>query len=527
MFDVLIKRGTVIDGTGKPGFLADLGISGKRIAAIGELSGADRARTIDACGLKVAPGWIDTHAHSDGSLLIDRQHANGLRQGITTEILDQDGLSYAPLSDDNYRMYRRYLAGILGEPPEDLDMSSIEAFRNNYHGKTGINIVALVPHAAVRISTVGFRDVPILNDDLKNAKEIIRKGIEQGARGFSTGMSYYPNSYSDTAELIELNQVVAEAGGVYVTHLRDHEVDRGFGKGGVPEALEIGRRSGVKVHFSHHRTQPATAGKVQELMEEIDAAKTEGIDISLECYPYPVGSSFPLSHFFGSFHDGGPDAILERLANPSQKQRYIHELQTLNGKPIEENTWTFIGEESLRHLEGMYFVDVAAERGVSVAEMICDVMLETKLRCGFRGAPPHSVRIWQQVEADVMSLLEREDYMIGSDSIPLGKFCHPRAYGTFPRVVGRLRRRYGYPLEQVVQRVTQNPALRFGLIGRGVVKEGNFADIVVFDSDEITDLSTFEDPRVYPAGVPYVLVNGKIAVDNGKCTGILAGEAIP
>lgn len=526
-FDIVISGGTVVDGTGAPGYRADLGIRGKRIAAIDKLADATAARVIDATGMAVSPGFIDTHAHSDGALLIDPQHANGLRQGITTEVLDQDGLSYAPLSPEDYRMYRWYLSGLLGLPPEDLDMSSIAAFLANYHRKVAINVVSLVPHGAVRISSVGFRDAPLHGETLATAKRLVREGMEQGAKGFATGMSYYPNSYSDTAELIELNRVVAEMGGVYVTHLRNHETERGFGGGGVPEALEIGRRAGVKVHFSHYRTSAPNAGRVAEIMADIDRAKAEGVDITLECYPYPVGSSFPLTYFFGEFHEGGPQAILQRLRDPGRRARYVQQIEKMNRESgMAENSWTYVGVDSHRHLEGMYFRDVAEQRGVSIAEMVCQVLLETELKCGFRGAPPQSSRLWRQVEEDVMELLARPDYMIGSDSIPLGSVCHPRAFGTFPRVLGRLRRRHGYLLEQVVQRVTQNPAERFQLKGRGVLKKGSYADVVVFDPDRITDLSSFEDPRVHPVGVPFVVVNGRVAVDHERCTGVLAGEAL-
>jgi N-acyl-D-amino-acid deacylase len=526
-FDIVVSGGTVVDGTGKPGYRTDLGITGKRVSAIGDLSSSTAGRVIDATGLTVSPGFIDTHAHSDGALLMDPQHANGLRQGITTEVLDQDGLSYAPLSAADYRMYRWYLSGLLGLPPEDLDMSTMAAFLANYHRKVAINVVGLVPHGAVRVSSVGFKDVPLKGAPLEKAKRLIREGIEQGARGFATGMSYYPNSYSDTAEMIELNKVVASLGGVYVTHLRNHETERGFGGGGVPEALEIGRRSGVKVHFSHYRTSAPNAGQVDEIMKDIDRAKADGVDITLECYPYPVGSGFPLAYFFGDFHEGGPKAILERLRDPRQRAKYVRQIEKMNrDSTMGENSWTYIGVDSHRQLEGMYFCDVAAQRGVSIAEMICQVLVETELKCGFRGAPPHSGRLWRQVEEDVMALLARPDYMIGSDSIPLGSVCHPRAFGTFPRVVGRLRRRHGYALEQVVQRVTQNPAERFQLKGRGVLKKGSFADVVVFDADRIVDLSSFEDPRVHPAGIPFVIVNGKVAVDHERCTGVMAGEAL-
>ena len=265
MFDILVFGGTVVDGTSALSFRADVGITGDTIEAVGDLSDAARSnsvgRLIDATGLTVSPGFIDAHAHSEGALLLDSQHANGLRQGITTEVLGQDGLSYAPLSREHYLMYRLYLSGVCGLPPDDIDTVSVEAFLKNYHQKTAINVAYPVPHGAVRLSTVGFHDRPLRGEDLDSAKAIVREGMEQGAIGLSTGLSYFPNSWGDTEELIELCKVVAELGGVYITHLRNVHTERGFGGGGVPEALEIGRRSGVRIHFSHFRTTTSNAGR--------------------------------------------------------------------------------------------------------------------------------------------------------------------------------------------------------------------------------------------------------------------------
>ena len=287
MFDLVISGGTVVDGTGAPAYRADVGVTGDAIAAIGDLSAADAARVIDATGLVVSPGFIDTHAHSEGALLLDPQHANGLRQGITTEILGQDGLSYAPLSPDNYKMLRSYLAGILGEPPDDLDFSSVAAFRSHYDNKVSVNTAYCVAHAAVRMEAVGFEDAPLVGEAMEKAKRLVREGMEQGAVGFATGMSYFPNSWSDTDELIELCKAANEHGGVYVTHLRNVNTDRGFGGGEVPEALEIGRRSGIKVHFSHYRTQASNAGQVAQRVELIDKAKAEGWTAAWSCTPTP------------------------------------------------------------------------------------------------------------------------------------------------------------------------------------------------------------------------------------------------
>ncbi len=525
MFDVLILGGTVIDGSGAPGFRADVGVNGDTIEAIGDLSRAGARRVLDATGLAVCPGFIDTHAHSDGVLLWDPQHANGLRQGITTEILGQDGLSYAPLSAENYPVYRRYLSGILGEPPEDLDMSSVAAFRSHYDGKVSINTAYCVAHGAVRLEALGFHDRPLVGEPLEKAKRLVKEGIEQGAVGLATGLSYFPHSWSGTEEIVELCRAANEAGGVYVTHLRSNHNERSFGgEGGVPEALEIGRRSGIGVHFSHYRTAPGSEGQVAERMELIDRAKAEGVDCTLELYPYPSGCTFVLSMMPSHVHDGGPDAALKRLSDPAERRKaaaYLEEHDKLQDAVITYSPLT-------PDLEGMSIPDVAAARNVSMGEAACDLLVENDLKVAYRGAPPNSVAVWQQVSRDCMDFLSRPDYMVGSDAIPIGRMPHPRAYGTFPRFLGRLRRQFGVmTLEQVVQRMTDNPARRFGLTRRGRVETGCFADLVVFDPERIIDNATYDDPTQPPSGIPHVLVNGRVAVDNERCTGVLAGRAVP
>ena len=317
MFDVVIVGGAVADGSGSPRVRSDVAIEGDTIAAIGDLSSAEASRVIDATGHLVAPGFIDTHAHSDGALLVDPQHANGLRQGITTEILGQDGLSYAPLSHDNYLISRWYLSGVYGLPPVDIDTTNTEAFLANYDGKTAVNVAYPVPLNAVRLETVGFRDMPLNGESLEKAKDLLRQAMEQGAVGLSTGLSFYPNSWSDTGEIIELCNVVAEYDGVYVTHLRDACPERGFGWGEIPpnsmnelEALEIGRRSGVKVHFSHFGPAADNA------LRNIDKAKRDGVDCTLECYPYPAGSGAPFVYMPAWANEGGPASLIERAQGP-------------------------------------------------------------------------------------------------------------------------------------------------------------------------------------------------------------------
>ena len=525
MFDALILGGVVVDGSGGDAYRADVGVVGEKIADIGDLRDAAARRVIDATGLCVAPGFIDTHTHSDAALLTDPQHAAGLRQGVTTEILGQDGLSYAPLSPENYRLNARYLAGLLGEPPLDLDMSGVAAFRSHYHKKVAINTAYCVAHGAVRMSAVGFYDKPLTGDALETAKRLVREGMEQGAVGLATGMSYFPNAWSDTDELVELCKVVRECGGVYVTHLRDVNTERGFGGGEVPEALEIGRRSGVKVHFSHYRTQASNAGQVAQRMELIDKAKAEGVDCTLELYPYPTGSSYPIRYLPSDANDGGPDALLERLRDPDERRRML-EYMRAQPNDLEDAVFTYLPKNA--DLEGMSLRDVAAARGVSPEDALLDLLVDEDLRVGYRGAPPHSVRVWRQISRDCVEFLSRPDYMVGSDSIHAGSLPHPRAYGCFPRFLGRLRRAFPLlSLEQMVQRMTDNPARRFGLTGRGRIERGAFADIAVFDADRINDNATYDDPCQFPTGIPYVLVNGEVAVDSERCTGAMAGQAVP
>ncbi len=527
MASVILRGGNVVGGTGAPGFAADVAVDGDRIAAVGDLSGMSAEREIDASGLTISPGFIDTHAHSDGVLLRDAVHAHGLVQGVTTEFITQDGLSYALLSDENLDSYGRYIAGLYGPPPTDLDMSTMAAFRSHYDSK-GCNVAVQAPHGPVRLESVGFQDVPLEGEGLVKAERMIAESMEQGATGFSTGLSYYPNSYSNTDELVALNRVVASYGGVYVTHIRNHNDDRAPDGSGIVEAMNIGRRSGVKVHISHYRTFPSNAGDIDSIMSEVDQAKAEGVDVTLECYPYAAAATVPGYFLRGECHVGGIDRLLERLGDPAWRDRLIDSLENLFPGRSDAATFTWIGAEHLKHLEGLSFADAAARMEMTVSEVTLMVMRESGLQCGFRDAMPASPLVARQVEADVVALLSRDDYMVGSDGIPFDEgIPHPRAYGTFPRIVGRLRRRTGVSLEHLVRGMTSLPASRFGLTDRGVVAEGKFADLVVFDAESVIDTADFNDPRTAPAGIPYVLVNGKLAVDGGRPTGVLAGRSVP
>ena len=526
LLDLLIKGGQIIDGTANRPFQADLGIKGQLIIVIGE-TGSEARVSLEAGGLFIAPGFIDTHVHTDAALLNDPIHQSGLQMGVTTEILCQDGLSYAPLDAENYHQYSKYLSGLYGYPPQHLDMSSISSFRSHYHRNCSVNTVSLVPHSALRLSTVGFNDVPLIGKSLASAKTLLREGMEQGAVGMSTGLGFFPAAYATTEELVQLAEVVKDMDGVFVIQYRFFNFDRSEGLSPVAEALEIARRSGVKLHIAHYRTTPDNPGGTTSMMAELDKAKSEGVDLTADIYPYSYGSTMPVCRFPGWFVEGGPESIKKNLMNSIRRRRVVKFLEKTNGDALGDTIWSFIGSKKNHELEGQSWLDIAKYRGTSVAEMMCDILLEEDLQCGLSVKPPINDSIGYQIESDVMRLLDRTDYMVGSDSIPLGDHPHPRTYGTFPKILGRLRRRYGTPIEQIIQRMTSNPAQRFKLSGRGEIRSGNFADLVIFDGDLVNDRATFDNSLNPSVGIRYVLVNGQLSLKNGNSTGVLAGESIP
>jgi N-acyl-D-amino-acid deacylase len=527
MFDLVIAGGTIVDGTGRPGYRGDVGVSGDAIEAIGDLSRAEARRVIAASSKVVSPGFIDTHTHSEGSLLVDRQHAYGIRQGITTELLGIDGMSYAPLSAENFKTYRHWLGGLLGDPPEDLDMSSVAAFRGHYDRRVAVNTAYLVPQGTVRLEVLGFHDLPLRGDALDRARRLVREGLEQGAVGFTTGGRYYPGPWADTPELVELVEVVREADKVYMCEPRQPAVAaRAFGSHGVTEAMEIARRTGVRLHFAHYRTDESTAGRIGAIMAPVEAGRTADHDVTFDIYPYPTGSSIAVAVLPSWAQEGGPVEILRRL-DDSDKRRAIAEcLHAVEGPKLAATVFSYLPRAP--ELEGATLRDLAARRGRSMGEVLCEVLLEQDLKVGYLLEPPKDEAVWRQLDRDYVDLLARPDYMACSDHTPFGGRTHPRCHGAFPRFLGRLRREAGsMSLEAMVHAMTDRPARRFGLTRRGRVERGCYADLVVFDEATVNDTATYENPRRFPVGIPFVIVNGQVAVDDERCTGVLAGRAVP
>ena len=525
MFDILIKNGEVIDGTGEPRQRVDIGIEGDKITAVEPRLEAESKQTIDASGLVVCPGFVDTHVHSDVMLLQNEQHAAGLLQGITTEVLGQDGMSYAPTSPKNLKMYARYLAGLNGYPELDWNWSSVAEYRALFDKTVSVNTVYMLPHSNIRLETLGFKDIPLHGENLKRAKDLIKQGFDEGAVAFSTGLSYYPGSYCDTEELVELCKVVAECGGFYVTHLRT--VFRGERFDPVLEAIEIGERSLSPVHFSHYRTGPNNLGRTDEIVAPLEAAIGRGVNVTAELYPYPGGSSHGLIFFPPWSHEGGTDAVLERLSNPETRLRTAEDYDKTLGS-WHRIRFSHLPSGKNNDLIGRTIGAVAEERGINGEDLLCELMLQEELKVGFVEVPPTDEATWKAFDKDILTLLSKPYYMVGSDSIPVGKQPHPRGYGCFPRVL-KLQREHPelMSLETLIQHLTSIPAKRFNLKDRGTLEPSKAADIVIFDADAVTDTATYDQPKRYPKGIEYVLVNGQVAAKQGQVTGRLAGRALP
>jgi N-acyl-D-amino-acid deacylase len=526
LHDLVIRDVVLVDGEGGDGRAASLAIDGDRISVIadgdpyGELAGR---RAIDGEGMVVAPGFIDAHVHTDVILLQDRQHSASLTQGVTTHVIGQDGLSYAPLSPDNLRRYKPYLSAVNGDPDIAWDWSSVAQFRARFDGTVAMNTAYLVPHGALRFEVLGMSDSPLVGTALDTACRLLDEAFEQGAVGLSTGLSYFPASYADTAELIALCRVAARHGRPYVTHVRSV-----FPHGHVDplaEAVEIAERSGVALHVSHHRTSVSTVGQVDRVMAPLDRAHEQGLQVSFDMYPYLYGSGplyigLPPWAFAGDL-----DETLSRLADPGQRARLVAGIEE-NAVQIEGR---FVHVPHHPDYVGRSIADVAAERGQSVPELTCNLLLEERLEVTFhqgRREVLEDQALQRRFEHDVFDLLDRPFAMVGSDGIYVGKLPHERGFGTFPKLV-RLAREHRFPLGALVNRMSTVAAQRFRLEDRGVLRQGAVADLVLFDPATTRERATADWPRRGPEGIHTVVVNGEVALDAGMPTGLFAGRAVP
>ncbi|MFB8170550.1 amidohydrolase family protein [Kitasatospora purpeofusca] len=543
---VLFRGATVVDGTGAGRFRADVRIAGGVIVEVGApgaavasgagagrsgaggagRSGAGAARTVDADGLVLAPGFIDMHAHSDLALLREPEHPAKVTQGVTCEVLGQDGLSYAPVDDTTLPALRRQIAGWNGDPDDlDWDWRTVGGYLDRLD-RTGpaVNACYLVPHGSLRMLAMGWENRAPSAAELDRMRELLAQGLVEGAVGMSSGLTYTPGMYAGTAELVELCRVVAGFGGFHAPH------QRSYGAGaleGYAEMVEIARRSGCPLHLTHATMNfGVNEGRAGELLALLDRALDDGVDLTLDSYPYLPGSTTLAALLPSWATEGGPQATLARLDDPAARERIRYEVEEkgsdgCHGVVTDWNTIQLSGVRTpeLADAVGRTVAELAAEQGRSGTEVFLDLLLRDEL----------ATTILQHVghEANVRAIMRHRVHTVGSDGLLVGARPHPRAWGTFPRYLARYVRESGVlTLEEAVARMTGRPAARLRLHRRGRIAPGFHADLVLFDPEKVQDGATFEQPRRPAVGVEHVYVNGVAVVEQGRTTGARPGRAL-
>ena len=526
VFDSLIKNGTVIDGTGDLRYDADVGIIGGKIAAIGKLDDAEARRIIDASGLVVAPGFIDMHSHSDVTLLDDPGGESKAHQGVTTEVTGNCGFSPFPIGSDG------------PEGASDPDMASrypwvwndLDGWADTLESRGfSINLAPQLGHSAVR-AAVGLKDDRRpTQEELTAMRRLVTEALEQGAFSLSTGLTVAPSMYGDTDEVVALVEPLAAFDGAfYVTHAR---LWAGNHVKAVEEAIEIGKRAGVPVQYSHMAIIDSRFyGTGETMVGPIEQARSEGIDATYDVYPYTAAGTHLAQSVPTWLQAGGESAMLRRLREPETRKRALDDIRGghFGGLPWKFDTIviSYVKTEANQDIVGKSVEQIAAERGQDPHETYLALIDEEDNHVG---AVVHN-----RVESDIRFFLSHPLAMIGSDGnaiSPTGVHSneqpHPRFYGTYPRILGRyVREQSLMSLETAVRKMTGMPAERLHLRDRGFVEEGLVADLAVFDPDKVIDRSTFDDPHQLSEGVPYVFVNGELVLSEGKHTGARAGRVL-
>lgn len=517
-YDIIIENGRVIDGTGNPWIRADVGIVGDTIETVGRIKNGAKRR-IDATGLVVSPGFIDIHSHSGISVLVDPFVQSKIRQGVTTEVVGNCGESPAPMNE-KVRAYREKYAR--NRVPEDFEFNweTMKDYLDLVEEKgASFNLVSLVGHGTIRQNVMGHDDREPEEEELEEMRLMVSEAMEQGAWGMSTGLIYPPSVYATTDELIELAKVVAKNNGIYASHIR--------GEGeelieAIREAIRIGRESGAPVEIAHFKASGKPFwGKTKQALKVVEGARDRGIDVTYDQYPY-IASSTNLTALLPHWaHEGGPEKMIQRIEDKEARERMKEEQR------ITRDWSSVMVVHAKKHpgYTGKNLEEIAEFEDKTPFNAMCDLLIEEEMQV--------PAVMFGMSEDDVRRVMRNPIGMVGSDGSAVspegvlgqGK-PHPRYYGTFPRVLGHYVREGVITLQEAVRKMTSAPAQRLGIRHRGLLREGFKADITIFDAENIKDEATFTEPHRYPAGIPYVLVNGKIVIDDTEHTGALPGKIL-
>ncbi|HEV8131248.1 MAG TPA: D-aminoacylase [Acidobacteriota bacterium] len=521
-YDLIIRGGRIVDGAGNPWFSGDVAVSADRIAKIGKIDSKAK-RIIDARGLVVCPGFIDMHSHSDTSLLVDGNAESKIRQGVTTEILGEDR-SVAPMRGMALRDKPSY-----GRFQVALDWHDFDGYFAGLLKKgISVNVGSYVAGGQLRLCVMGADNRPPSAKELEEMKALVDQSMRQGALGLSTGMIYPPNSYASTNELIELARVAAKYGGIYASHIRN---EGNTLMESLQEAITIGEKAGLPVQIFHFKVAGENNwGRMPEAVKLIEAARARGIDVHANQYPYIAGMTGLSTMLPQWAQEGGTTKMVLRLKNAGERQRIRKDIEAGNNvQQLRDWDRVLIAEThraNNKQYEGHTLAETARMRGQNPVDAIMDLLLEED---GIVGAIFFIMK-----EEDVRYAMQQPWVSVGSDGTAVkpegvlgqGK-PHPRWYGTFPRILGKyVRDEKVLKLEDAVRKMTSLGAQQLGIRDRGLLREGKFADIVVFDPDRVADRATFAQPHQYPVGIEYVIVNGGVVIEKGKHTGARPGKIV-
>ncbi len=526
MYDLIIRGGRVVDGRGNPWFYGDVAVAGGEIVDVGCLGGAASKRSIEADGMVVCPGFIDMHSHSDLMLLVEPESLPKILQGVTTEVLGQDGIAAAPMELEHVGAWRKYLAGLLGDPPVSWDWRSVQDYLVALENASpAVNVCMYAPYGNLRLVAMGGSvdrtPSPVEMDAIIS---LLNQSLDQGCLGLSTGLIYPPCCYSDLEEMTRVQEELGVRGSFLVVHQRSEGSELLESMG---ELIEVARLGGAPLHLSHLKVAgKSNWHKRDSLLSLIDEARESGVDVTFDQYPYTAGSTMLSAILPPWAHDGGADELLKRLADPEKRARIRHDIE--HGGVGWENMvhnagWDGIVVSSVRSPDnqewvGMTVAAIALAMGKPPADTAMDLMLEESNAVG--------MITFSMSEDNVAALMKHPCHMVCTDGL-LGGKPHPRVYGSYPRVLGRYVREQGVlTLEDAIRRMTGFPAQRLGLVNRGIVRPGSRADLVVFDPDSVIDMATYDAPRQAPSGIHHVVVNGQVAVDGGEYTGSRSGKVI-
>ncbi len=529
-FDLIIRQARVVDGSGQPAYTADIAVDGSRIARVGVPAGAEAAREIDAAGLAVCPGFIDAHSHADLTLVAGSAEGEKLRMGVTTEVIGQCGFSAHPLSDAHGPQRATSMAGFLPGATLAWDWKDLQQFRRRACA-AGLpnNVVPLVGHGSVRMAVMGHRPDAPTAVELERMRAYVRTAMQQGAFGLSSGLIYPPAYFAQTEELTALACDAAQLGGLYVTHMRGETA--ALIDNALDEALAVAAAAGAPLQISHLKViglGSAHQGRVQGILNRVATAGDSGVNVRFDCYPYTRGSTLLSALMPPWALQEGAEGLLRLLCDPPQRARIRRSIE--DDRATWENWIQACGYPAIRiaavghggpaDLAGLSLAEIADDRREAPFETLADILLQTHAS---------AVMVFDMLtEADMLAALTHPLGMVGTDAIPCPPgqgHPHPRGYGTFPEILGTYVRDRGLlTLESAVRKMTALPAARFGLVDRGLIGEGAFADIVIFDPTRITAHATYAHPRRLPEGIAWVLVNGVPAIADGQPTGATAGQ---